>query len=307
MLTNLDPESTLFVAQLDAIQQRIANANSQVSSGKRINVASDAPDQIDALLQLRADQQHNTQVQSNLALATTDAHAADDALSSAITLMDSALSLAAEGANTTLDAGSRQTIVQQIQAIQQEMVGYSQTSVEGRYIFSGDQDGSPTYMYEANASDPVIQIANAQSTRQIEDPAGGSFAASLTAQQIFGGFNPASGASTQGNVFGALNDLVQALQSGDATAVSNVIPSLKAASEQLNSMQAFYGTVEDRIQNASGFAANYDTQLQTEISQKEDADIPSAAMELTQANTQMQAAFEMHAQRPHSSLFNYLG
>jgi flagellin-like hook-associated protein FlgL len=47
--------------------------------------------------------------------------------------------------------------------------------------------------------------------------------------------------------------------------------------------------------------------LQTEISNIQDADIPTAATELTQANTQLQAAMEMEGQLPHSSLFNYLG
>jgi flagellin-like hook-associated protein FlgL len=47
--------------------------------------------------------------------------------------------------------------------------------------------------------------------------------------------------------------------------------------------------------------------LQTEISNIQDADITSAATELTEGNTQLQAAMEMQGQMPHTSLFNYLG
>ena len=46
---------------------------------------------------------------------------------------------------------------------------------------------------------------------------------------------------------------------------------------------------------------------ETEISGKEDADITAAALEATQASTQMQAAFQMRAKLPHTSLFDYLG
>ena len=97
------------------------------------------------------------------------------------------------------------------------------------------------------------------------------------------------------------------MQNDDTAGIDNAIPLLKSASGQLNSMQAFYGNVENHIKNATDFANNYNVQLQTQISQTEDADITSAASELTEGNTQLQAAFEMQGQMPHSSLFNYLG
>jgi flagellar hook-associated protein 3 FlgL len=206
-----------------------------------------------------------------------------------------------------MDAAGRLSIAQQIQAIQQQMVSYSQTTVQGRFIFSGDQDSGPVYSWNGSAANPVVQESNPVSTRLIEDASGGSFPASQRAQEIFDDRDPVTGNPTANNVFNALNSLYQALQNNDTAGINSAIPLLKSASGQLNTMQAFYGNVENRIQNASNFASSYDVQLQTQISQTEDADITSAAMELTQANTQLQAAFEMHGQAPHSSLFNYLG
>lgn len=306
MITSLDPESASFLADVNRIQQRIAQASSQISSGKKINVASDAPDQIDSLLQLRADQQHNTQIQSNLQLANTDALSADDALSSAIQLMDRALTLATQGAGSTTDATGRQSIAQEIEAIQQQMVAYSQTQVQGRYIFSGDQDGGPAYQLDLTAASGVVQLSNAASTRKVEDPAGGAFPVSKTAREIFDDTN-ADGTPAADNVFAALNNLRNALLNNDQTGISNSIGAIQAASDHLNLMQAFYGGVENRIQDASSFASNYDVQLQTEISQKEDADAPAAALQLSQANMQLQAAFQMRGQLPHHTLFEYLG
>jgi flagellar hook-associated protein 3 FlgL len=307
MITNLNPESALFIAEVNRIQQNLAVANTQVSSGLKINVASDAPDQIDNLLQLRANLQQNTQVQTNLTLATTDTDAADSALSSAIQLMDTATSLASQGATATTDAAGRLTIAQQIQALQQQMVSYSQTAVQGRFIFSGDQDSLPVYSWDSSAANPVTQAIDPASTRVIQDPAGGSFPASMTAQQIFDDRDPLTGNPNQDNVFNALNTLYQALQNNDTAGITNAIPLLKSASAQLNTAQSFYGNLEDRIQNATDYANNYTVELQTQISQVADADITSAAAELTQGNTELQAAFEMQGQMPHSSLFNYLG
>ena len=58
------------------------------------------------------------------------------------------------------------------------MVDLSNTQVQGRYIFSGDQDQTPAYQINTG-TDPigngVTQLATSASTRQVEDPEGGAF------------------------------------------------------------------------------------------------------------------------------------
>jgi len=306
MITNLDPESALFLADVNRIQQTLSVATSQVSSGLKINVASDAPDQIDSLLQLRADEASNTQIQFNLTLAQTGAQSADSALGASILLMDRAVTLATQGATATSDATTNAELAQEVQSLQEEMVSYSQTQVNGRYIFSGDLNGSPSYTLDLNAPNGVDQLSNAASTVQIQDPAGGSFPASMTAQQIFDDQN-ADGTPATDNVFAALNTLRTALSNNDSDAIGASIANLQAASDHLNSMEAFYGTVEDRIQDANTFSNNYATELQTEISQTQDADVTAAATDLTQANTQLQAAYQAQGEMPKTSLFQFLG
>jgi len=320
MITNLDPASSLYLSEIGQIQQRIADANNQVSSGKKISVASDAPDEIAPLLQLRADQSHNSQIQANLVLAKSNADAADGALSSAIQLMDSALSVATQGTNITMDSTTYQNLAQQVQALQQQMVNLSQTTVQGKYIFSGDQDGSPAYALDlatpvANPdgtmpppTNGVDQLLTAQTaTQQVEDPAGGSFVATQTAQTIFDDGRNADGTFAADNVFNSLQTLRLALLANNPTQIANTITSVKAATDHLNAMESFYGNVQDRIQTATDYASSYDTRLQTEISAAQDADVTSAAMELTQSSTQLQATLQMQAKMPTSTLFDFLG
>jgi flagellar hook-associated protein 3 FlgL len=316
MTTNLNPSNALFLANLDRIEQRLADANAQVSSGKKIRVASDAPDEIASLLQLRADQQRNAQIQANLVLAQADAQGADSALTGAISLLDRATSLAAQAATGTQTAASRASIAPEVQSLLEQMVALSQTQVQGRYIFSGDRDSSRSYQVMLAAADGsgVTALNSAMSTRQIEDPAGGSFAASKTAQEIFGPStqaldedgNPITVPASD-NSFAALNGLRVALLKNDTAGIKTAIDGIKRASLRLNSMQSFYGTVEDRVRTASDFAMAYDSRLRQQIGEKEDADIPTAALQLTQANTELQAALTMQGKMPNSTLFSYLG
>lgn len=306
MGTIVNPATNLFLQGVDQIQQRISKANQEITSGLRINTASDAPDDLATVLQLRVDQRQNDQMKTNLGLAQTDAQSADNVLASAINLLNSATQLGAEGANSTATTETRASLAQQIQSIQEQMVSLSQTQVQGRFIFSGDQDSSPTYQFDLNSANSVDQLSNAVSTRQVQDPAGGSFAVSQTAQQIFDNRNN-DGSYASDNVFAALNSLRTALLNNDQTGITNGIGSVKLASTHLNTVQAFYGTVENRISNGTTYASNFDTQVQTELSSVEDADVTSDAMVLTQANTQLQAAFASQGKMPTQTLFSFLG
>lgn len=306
MISNLDPASELFLANLERIQQRIAEANRQVTSGRRIAQPSDAPDQIDSLLQLRADQQRNQQIQSNLSLAMTHAQAADGALASGIKLMDRARVLAAQGATGTATDSGRQNMAQEVQSLLDQMVATSRTTVEGSYIFSGDADNVPAYQSDAASPTGVTQLVTAAATRRIQDATGGTFAAARTASEIFDLRN-ADGTPAAGNVFAALNGLRAALLAGDQSAIQQASLSVQDAAVQLNNAQAFYGAVQGRISDAQAFAERLDTQFETQLSQKQDADVVEAAMTLTQGNTQLQAALQMKAAMPHRSLFDFLG
>jgi flagellin-like hook-associated protein FlgL len=84
------------------------------------------------------------------------------------------------------------------------------------------------------------------------------------------------------------------------------VANLQAASAQLNSAQGFYGNVENRIQSAQTSANDQNTQLQTQIGNIEDADVASEALQLSQDNTQLSAAFQAQAQMPTKSLFDYM-
>ena len=305
MITNLSPQSQYFLANVDRAQERINDASRQVSSGKRVTQASDDPDVISALLQLRTSLQKNTQITTNLGLATSDANIADGALSSATQLMDRAVTLAVQGATATTDASGRQSLAQEVQGILEQMVSISQTQSAGRYVFNGDQDTAPSYQLDLANPNGVDRRTTPSATRLVENPAGGSITVSKTAQEIFDHRN-ADDTLASDNVFAALNGLRNALLNNDTAGINNSITSLKAASDHLNTCQAFYGDVENRLQDATTFASNYDVQLRTQISQKEDADVASAALELSEGTTQLQAAFQTEAKIPRSTLFDYL-
>jgi flagellar hook-associated protein 3 FlgL len=306
MISNLSPSAEAFMANVDRVQRGLEEATRQVSSGKRVNVASDAPGEVGTILQLHTDEVRNSQIQANLGVVQAEAEAADGALTSATKLMDRAIVLAAQGANFTLDATGRQNIAGEVQSLLEQITGIANTTVQGRYIFGGDRDSTPPYQVDLTAVNGVTRLTASIGTRRVESAAGGSFAVSKSAQDIFDSRNPDDTLASN-NVFAALNNLRIGLLANDATQITAASASLHLASDRLNTSQAFYGTVENRITDAINYSSGYDVQLQTELSHKQDADVTSAALAITQGNTQLQAAFQMQAKMPHTTLFDFMG
>jgi flagellar hook-associated protein 3 FlgL len=306
MISNLNPSGEAFLANMTRVQRRVEEATRQASSGLRVNVASDAPDEVDAIMQLRTDTVRNTQISSNLSLAKTDADAADSALTSATKLLDRARQLGAQGANFTLDVSGRQSLASEVEALQEQMVAISRTAVQGRYIFAGDDENTAPYELDLTSPTGVQRMTTAPATRRLEDPAGGWFAVSRTAGEMFDARNP-DDTPAPNNVFAALNSLRVALLNNDTTAITVAMTNIQNAGNQLGISQGFYGSVLGRIQDATNYGQSYDVQLKTQLSQKVDADITEAAMTLTQGTTQLQAAFQMQAKMPRTSLFDFIG
>ncbi|MBV9743800.1 MAG: hypothetical protein JO099_08555 [Acidobacteriia bacterium] len=305
MVTTLSALAQAFLANVNSIQKQIGTATQQISSGLKVQVASDEPDVVSQLLQLRANMQMNQQVTSNLSQATGEANVAETALNSATQIMDTAISLAAQGATATATAATRRQLAGQVQSVLQEMVSAANTQSGETYVFGGDDSTSPPYQLDLANGNGVDQLNTTSATRQVQNPAGGSIPVSLTAQQIFDDRNP-DGTYASDNVFSALTNLYNGLMNNDQTAITNSTTALQTASDHLNQSLAFYGTVQDRLQDATNFAATYNTQLQTQIGSLEDADVAAASLELSQGTTQLQAAFEVQARVPQSTLFDFL-
>src|SRR5690349_20698047 len=161
MISNLTPSSEAFLANIARVQRKVDEASRQVSSGLRVNSASDAPNEIPGILQIRTDEARNTQLQANLSLAKSDADAADGAFNSATRLLDRARALGVQGFNFTLDADGRQSIAGEVESILEQMVAISRTTVQGRYIFSGDDENTPPYAIDLTAPNGVAKLTNA--------------------------------------------------------------------------------------------------------------------------------------------------
>ena len=305
MLAGLEAYNSTFLLNLDRTQSALAQTNEQISSGIRINSASDAPSDIATILDYQNQGNQITQVQTNLTLANTQANAADTALSSANTLLNQLTSIAAQGASSTSSATTLSTLGTQVQGIAKQLVALANTTVRGQYIFGGDDPSTQPYTFNWSVSGGVTQNNIAANTDTIQDLSGQTTIPRMTAQQIFGAQNP-DGTPAPSNVLQAVYALGTALENGDQAGIQAATTSISAASTQLNQASTFYGTVENWIQSASASATATLTDVQNEVGSLRDTNIAAAATQLTTEQTAIQAAIEAHSSLNIKTLFDYL-
>jgi flagellar hook-associated protein 3 FlgL len=306
MISGLSAANDQFLASLNILQNNLSQADEQLSSGYRVNQASDAPQSVQDIFEIRAELGQDTQTIQNLNAIQGQVQAADSGVQSAIQLLNQAVSLGTEGANTTSSTSSQQTLASQVQAIEAQVVAISNTEVGGVYIFSGDASASPPYKVDTSSPTGVDRlITPQQSTLQIAGPSGVTFQVSMTAQDLFdqrdSNDNP-----TANNAFAALNSLTQALQSGNTTTIAQAVNVLQGASDYVNDQTGFYGAAETQISSALDLAQKFQTQDQTQLSTLQDADATTLAVQVTQASTALNAAMSAEAHMPTTTLFDYL-
>jgi flagellar hook-associated protein 3 FlgL len=303
------PGSTqTYLTDLSYTQALLSKAQEQVSSGYQLQNVSDNPAAVAQIYEYQADIASTQQTQTNLTTAANEVTAADTALQSAVQAVESAISIAAQGANSTNTAQENANLAVQVTGLQQTLVSLSQTQVNGSYIFSGDQNTQPAYQLDSTQPEGVQNLLPGDtSTRVILDPNGVPIATALTAQQIFDA-QDSNGNPTAGNVFNAINQLLTGLQNNDQTAITNAVSTLQSASGYLNQQLEFYGETANRLQSASDLAQKFLTNEQSSLGQVQDANIPAAALALTQATTQQQAALSVEAKiQQLPTLFSFLG
>jgi len=288
------------------LQRAQTKTEREISSGFRIQDAADSPAQTGELIRLSSSLVSQQAYQTNLVRIQAETNSGDTALGAGIKLIESARTVALQGAGSNAGASDRQNLASQIQGIQQQLVSLANTSTEGRYIFGGDQDLSAPYQLNAARANGVDKLTPQTATRVITDPSGQPIYQARTASTIFDHQN-GTGAPAADNAFAALQNLQVALSANDSPGIATALTSLQSVSGWLNQQQASYGVDGQRIAQEQLGATAEVTTLQTQISAIRDTDIVQAATDLTQESTAQSAAFAAQAQIPRKSLFDYLG
>jgi len=286
---------SLVLSGLQANTRRQDQALEQIGSGQKLNSLSDDPAAAASLVNLRMQSSSDTQYLQNITSLTGPLNVADSALSSVVTALTTAQTLGVEGANGTLNTSNKQALAQEVQGIQQQILGLANTAYNGQYLFSGTATTTQPYVADASSASGVTYNGN-NNTNSVEISEGQAMPINLPGSQLF------SNATT--NVFQSLQDLYTALNTnGD---VASATTEVQNALNYVSTQQTFYGNSVDRLNNAQTFLNQEQLQLSETESSTLDVDMAAAVTNLSQAVTTQQALLAAGGKISQLNLFNYL-
>lgn len=300
MINNLNSSDSRFVSALERIQARMERAQRELSSGKRIFVASDEPDGISALLSVRSELESTEQAKLNLGRTKAEVDAAENGLQTAVKIMERARVLAGQAQSGFNDEPTWLALQQEAADLTQQLLNVSNLAIEGRYIFSGNSDTTQPFTYDPNIG-AVNPYAGSAATRQSLFPGGNPFGVARSGGEIFDSQNPGESA------FAALRELQTSLEARDVTATREAMVNIEGAQKHISSQLSTYGAIQRRVIEANAAAESTSLRLKTQLARLEEADATQSIIDLQQAEFQQRAALQTRGAMPKTSLFDYLG
>jgi len=283
-----------ILSSLTDLNDRQTRISQEMSSGLRLTSLADDPAAAGQAVTM-ADSLHQDEAfLSTASTATNRMQTADTALGSVVSQLTSAIGTATGALNTTGTDASRAAAAQTLMGVRDSILSLANSSYGGLYLFGGTSTGTP---FTVDASGTVTYSGNSESTH-VMLTSGSSVTASLPGQGLF----LASGAS----VFGALSQVISALQAGTPADAASLVSGLHDALSNVITQRATLNASQSRLSGESDYITQQKANLQAQQSTLLSADTASLATELSAVTTQRSALLSTIAVVQKGSLFDYI-
>lgn len=299
---------------LDAIQssyQKLSLYQRQTGTGKRIFDASDDPVGASRLLWLTNAIDELNQYQSNIDTALDELMATDHVFTNVLDRMLRVKEIMVNACNGLQNDQTWETWGYEVEEILREVVSYSNTTINDKYIFAGFQTTSPaftaTYLgglvntvtYNGDAGQRLIEVNTART--EIINYAGDNTADPT----VPGAFIDANAPGI--DIFAFLMDLRDNLFAGNQAAISTTDQA--DISRYVGLLENLEGQLAVKIQELEVLKESHDSQLlfKTDLrADVEEADFFTVASDMERQTMAYQSALKVGAQVIPSSLFDFL-
>ena len=273
--------------------EKLLKAQSLVSSGKRITKASDDPVGMSNILDYRKTLASVDQYSRNISQARSGLDVADSTLSDIGELLNRAKELTLAQTNGTASKEDRQIAAGEVQQIRDQIIQLANTKQGNKYLFGGQKTGSPPY----DPTHPELGFQGDDGQNLVVIGDGVTLDTHVSGKQAFAG-------TTDPVV--VLTDLIQGLNTNDSSAISSALDSLNQSMTQVTDTRADVGATLNRLDASESHLSDFKLNIQSLLSDTEDADLTQAITDLTAQQSAYQASLAVSAKIIPPSLLDYL-
>ena len=279
--------------QLQSRQNRVAEVQAKLGSGKQILHPSENPSKADLISRLESAKERQGDYGKNLDAIQTRLTAEETVLTSMTQIMQRVTELTVQGATDTVAAEDRVVIAAEIKALRDELLNLANTQdINGNYIFSGTAVQAPAFV---ESSSGVVSYNGDYGRLEINVSDVRSVSINTIGPELFSSSD-----------FATIDDLVTKLIGDDGPGIRAALTTIEDINNKLTTT---YGAMAGRVVAIeSQREILEDTELRlTELLQREDdLDYATAVTELTRESVALQALQASFAKLSNLTLFNFI-
>ncbi len=279
--------------QLQARQNKVAEVQAKLGSGKQLLHPSENPSKADLISRLESGKERQAVYSKNVDAARTRLTSEEAVLTSMTRIMQRITELTVQGGNDTLAAEDRAVIAAEVKALRDELLNLANTQdINGNYIFSGNKVQASAFVENSSG---VVTYNGDYGRLQINVSDVRRLSINTIGPELF---------STAD--FAALDDLVIKLNADNGSGIRSAISAVEAISNRLT---VSYGTMASRVAAIeSQRTIIEDTELRIDelLLREDDLDYAEAVTELTQESVALQALQASFAKLSQLTLFNFI-
>jgi len=279
--------------QLQARQNKVAEVQAKLGSGKQLLHPSENPSKADLISRLESGKERQAVYSKNVDAAQTRLTSEEAVLTSMTQIMQRITELTVQGGNDTLAAEDRAVIAAEVKALRDELLNLANTQdINGNYIFSGNKVQASAFVENSSG---VVTYNGDYGRLQINVSDVRRLSINTIGPELF---------STAD--FAALDDLVIKLNADNGSGIRSAISAVEAIS---NKLTVSYGTMASRVAAIeSQRTIIEDTELRIDelLLREDDLDYAEAVTELTQESVALQALQASFAKLSQLTLFNFI-
>lgn len=304
--TNMTAANSIYNLQQNRI--KLDSLQEQIASGVKIQSPADDPIAARQLLDLEEKLKAGEQYLGNINKAKVWLSITDTALSGIADMIRQARSVAANIGSGSNDQITTANAVSQLTEIKRQLVNMANTQLGEQYIFSGFNDATAPFAYQAPPVPPAAPAANPAYAGTTDDinvmidrGASSQLAINITGDRVLTNVGP-SGI----NILDEIDNLIDGINGNDPAGIKAAALQIDKSAAEITGLRSQIAGRQMRVESAEKMIALNRNTVQTLMENMQNVDMIKAATELNQQKTAFEAALSATAKISQLSLLDYL-
>lgn len=266
--------ANLVLNSLQTIRRRMEELEQQASTGVKISAPGDDPVTAQQILHMKSLMAAGDQYSRNISNGISWLSMTEAAMDEMGNVLIRAKELTVQMANATSDAKARESGMNEIIQLRNQLIQLGNTQLNGRYVFGGFKNDTPPFDAAGafNGTDDSITIEIDRGAFVPINYSGGNL--------LRGGTPPGS---TGTDIIGTFDNLITALSANDQAGVQAELPNLESALSQVLSNRTDLGARMNRLESQKNVIEEMKFSLTKVLSDKQDVDFMQVISDLTNA------------------------